>query len=224
MHFFTFHLKPHSLCKTGYTICLPFAWTLKLDENSEAKVYSPTKIEDVEGVTTVTFSEVEGGQIQAYTPYYIVVSEGGATINGQGGSVEQHQTTGTTVIDDASYQFKGSTVTIDNATLYDEQKPAYILQSDGWWHKVPQNQPLAYAGPFRAYFQATGSSPVHSLATMFDGSYNPNEGSGANGIQPVIHTVDTDGTEHYFDLSGRLLNYKPQKGIYIQNGKKHINK
>ena len=53
----------------GYTICLPFAWTLKLDENSEAKVYSPTKIEDVEGVTTVTFSEVEGGQIQAYKPY-----------------------------------------------------------------------------------------------------------------------------------------------------------
>ena len=110
MLFFTFHLKPHSLCKTGYTICLPFAWTLKLDENSEAKVYAPTKIEDVEGVTTVTFSEVEGGQMAAFTPYYIVVSTGGATIKGQGGSVEQHQTAGSAVIDDASYQFKGSTV------------------------------------------------------------------------------------------------------------------
>jgi hypothetical protein len=98
-------------------------------------------------VTTVTFNEVEGGQIQAYKPYYIVVSTGGATINGQGGSVEQHQTAGSAVIDDASYQFKGSTVTIDNATLYDEQKPAYILQSDGWWHKVPQNQSLAYVVP-----------------------------------------------------------------------------
>ena len=204
----------------GYTICLPFAWTLKLDENSEAKVYSPTKIEDVEGVTTVTFSEVQGGQMAAFTPYYIVVSTGGATINGQGGSVEQHQTAGSAVIDDASYQFKGSTVTIPNSTLYDTQKPAYILQSDGWWHKVPQNQPLAYVGPFRAYFQATdGNANTRSLAMMFSGNYNPDEGSGANAIEPVVRTIDNDGTEHYFDLNGRLLNDKPQKGIYIQNGK-----
>ena len=199
------------MCKTGYTICLPFAWTLKLDENSEAKVYAPTKIEDVEGVTTVTFSEVEGGQIQAYKPYYIVVSTGGATINGQGGSVEQHQTAGSAVIDDASYQFKGSTVTIDNATLYDEQKPAYILQSDGWWHKVPQNQPLAYAGPFRAYFQATSAG-----APMLNMVINDGE---ATAIQQ-IRTIDTDGSERYFDLNGRLLPGKPQSGVYIYKGKK----
>jgi hypothetical protein len=176
-------------------------------------------------VTTVTFNEVEGGQIQAYKPYYIVVSTGGATINGQGGSVEQHQTAGSAVIDDASYQFKGSTVTIPNSTLYDAQKPAYILQSDGWWHKVPQNQPLAYVGPFRAFFQATdGNANTRSLAMMFSGNYTPDEGSGANAIEPVVRTIDNDGTEHYFDLSGRLLNDKPQKGIYIQNGEKHINK
>lgn len=207
----------------GYTVCLPFASTLNVEENSQAKVYAPSVIEDVEGVTTVTFSEVEDGQMAAFTPYYIVVGSGEAYVVGQEGSVTQHQTAGTTVID-ASYQFKGSTATIPNATLYDAQKPAYILQSDGWWHQVPQNEPLAYVGPFRAYFQATSSGNVKALATMFGGSYDPDDGNGPNAIEPVVRTIDSDGTEHYFDLNGRLLPGRPAKGIYIHNGKKYSNK
>ena len=39
-----------------------------------------------------------------------------------------------------------------------------------------------------------------------------------------IRTIDSDGTEHYFDLSGRLLPGRPAKGIYIHNGKKYSNK
>ncbi len=205
----------------GYTVCLPFAWTLTLEENSEAKVYAPSEIADIEGVTTVTFSEVKGGQMAAYTPYYIVVSSGAATVAGQGGEVAQHQTAGTTIIDGASYQFKGSTATIPNATLYDAQKPAYILQSDGIWYKVPQNQPLAYVGPFRAYFQATTPNSARSLAMMFSGSYNPDEGSGTTAIEPVVRTIDRDGTERVFDLSGRPINGNV-KGIVIRNGRKVV--
>lgn len=208
----------------GYTVCLPFAWTLSVEENSVAKVYAPSEIADIEGVTTVTFSEVEGGQMAAFTPYYIVVGSGEAYVNGQAGSVAAHQTAGTTTIDGASFQFKGSTATIPNTTLYDASKPAYILQSDGWWHQVPQNEPRAYVGPFRAYFQATGSNGVKALATMFGGSYDPDDGNGPNAIEPVVRTIDNDGTEHYFDLSGRLLPGRPAKGIYIHNGKKYSNK
>ena len=208
----------------GYTLCLPFASTLTLEEDSEAKVYAPSVIEDIAGVTTVTFSEVEGGQMEAYKPYYIVVSQGSATVTGQGGSVTQHQTAGSTVINDASYQFKGSTATIDNEKLYDSSKPAYILQSDGWWHKVPQNQPLAYVGPFRAYFQATSSQAnARALAMMFEDGIGFDDGSGPSAIEQ-IRTIDCDGTERYFDLNGRRLNGKPQNGIYIYNGKKYFNK
>ena len=178
-------------------------------------------IEDVEGVTTVTFSEVQGGQMAAFTPYYIVVSKGGAYVNAQAGSVEQHQTAGTTVIDGASYQFKGSTATIPNATLYDAQKPAYILQSDGIWHKVPENQSRAYVGPFRAYFQATTPNGTRSLAMIFGGSYNPGEGSGPNAIGPVVRTIDADGTQRVFDLSGRRIDGNV-KGIVIRNGRKVV--
>ncbi len=213
----------------GYTVCLPFAWTLTLEENSEAKVYAPTEITDIDGVTTVTFSEVEGTTMEAYTPYYIVVSSGGATVTGQSGEVAQHQTAGTTVIDGASYQFKGSTATIPNATLYDAQKPAYILQSDGVWYKVPSAEPRAYVGPFRAYFQATTPVGPRSLAMMFSGSYNPGEGSDPNAIEPVVRTIDADGTQRVFDLSGRPLpssnRIEPwrRKGIVIMNGKKYFN-
>jgi hypothetical protein len=44
----------------------------------------------------------------------------------------------------------------------------------------------------------------------------------ATGISPVIQTIDADGTEHYYDLQGRQLNGKPNKGIYIYKGKKVI--
>ena len=43
------------------------------------------------------------------------------------------------------------------------------------------------------------------------------------GIEPVIQTIETDGTSRYFDLQGRMLNGKPDKGVYIENGKKKIN-
>ena len=150
------------------------------------------------------------------------MSKGGAYVTDQGGSVAQHQTAGTTPIDGASYQFMGTTATIPNSTLYDAQKPAYILQSDGIWHKVPENQPLAYVGPFRAYFQATMPNGARSLAMMFSGSYTPDEGSGTTAIEPVVRTIDRNGAQHVFDLSGRRID-GTQKGIYIQNGKKYIN-
>ena len=101
---------------------------------------------------------------------------------------------------------------------------AYTLQSDGLWQKVPQNEPQAYVAPFRAYFQATSpDGNASSLVTMFGGSFNPDEGSGPNAIEPVVRTIDCNGTERVFDLSGRRID-GAQKGIYIQNGKKYISK
>lgn len=44
------------------------------------------------------------------------------------------------------------------------------------------------------------------------------------GIEPTIRAIDTDGTSRYFDLQGRMLNGKPVRGLYIENGKKIIKK
>lgn len=37
-----------------------------------------------------------------------------------------------------------------------------------------------------------------------------------------FRSIDTDGTSHYFDLQGRMLNSKPEKGLYIEDGRKLI--
>ena len=46
--------------------------------------------------------------------------------------------------------------------------------------------------------------------------------SAPSGIQPIIRTIDADGTNRYFDLQGRMLNGKPDKGMFIENGKKMV--
>ena len=107
--------------------------------------------------------------------------------------------------------------TIGNDELYDALSPAYILQSDGNWHKVPQNQPKAYVGAFRSYFQSATANAARLLATAFSSSAD------TQGIT-VLRTTDADGTQHYYDLSGRRLSGKPQQGMYIYNGKKYMNK
>jgi hypothetical protein len=58
---------------------------------------------------------------------------------------------------------------------------------------------------------------------MFSDSYTPGEGSGPVAIEPVIRTIDADGTERIYDLSGRRIDGNV-KGIVIRNGKKMFNK
>lgn len=207
---------------TGYTVYLPYNLTLTTEN---AKVYAPSKIEDMGGMTTVTFSEVESKAMTAYTPYYIIVEgEEAVSLNTNSESVIKKLDANLPAPFSAGgYQFKGTTVEIPNTTLYDTEKPAYILQSDGSWHRVPANQPNAYVGPFRAYFQATSPNEVRALVTMFEGGISFDDGSNYNAIDQ-IRTIDADGTERYFDINGRLLSGKPQNGLYILNGKKYINK
>jgi hypothetical protein len=38
----------------------------------------------------------------------------------------------------------------------------------------------------------------------------------------TFRTIDADGTSRYFDMQGRMLNAKPEKGLYIENGKKML--
>ena len=188
----------------AYTVFLPYDLTLTAEG---AKVYAPSTIETVEGITTVTFTEVEDKAMSAYTPYIITV-EGEVEVSlGTAGTVSisktpaESQTYG-------GFAFKGTTVTIGNDELYDALSPAYILQSDGNWHKVPQNQPKAYVGAFRSYFQSATANAARLLATAFSSSAD------TQGIT-VLRTTDADGTQHYYDLSGRPLGGKPQQGIYI---------
>ena len=193
----------------GYTCYLPYALTLS---NENAKVYKPAETSVEAGVTTITFEQVENNAIEAYKPYYIVVSgSSGVDLSTDAEVTVSTDTGGSWKVE--GYALKGTTTTIPNSTLYDANNPTYILQSDGNWHKVPQNQPKAYIGPFRAYFQAASASATRMLSMVFE------DNGEATDIQQ-IRTIDADGTERYFDLNGRLLPGKPQSGVYIYKGKK----
>lgn len=190
-----------------YTCYLPYALTLS---NENAKVYKPAETSVEAGVTTITFEQVENNAIEAYKPYYIVVSgSSGVDLSTDAEVTVSTDTNGSWTVE--GYELKGTTTTIPNSSLHNDTNPTYILQSDGKWHKVPSGQEKAYIGPFRAYFQATSAG-----APMLNMVINDGE---ATAIQQ-IRTIDTDGSERYFDLNGRLLPGKPQSGVYIYKGKK----
>ena len=150
----------------GYSVCLPYALTLTAEN---AKVFVPSAITDGDD-WRVTFTEVTNKQMEAYTPYYIVVSgEEEVSLSTSGRTtIGSHFTTVNTQTVGTGFEFKGTTTAISNASLYDADKPAYILQSDGNWHKVPANTENAYVPPFRAYFQASNAQMANQLTTMLN--------------------------------------------------------
>ena len=119
------------------------------------------------------------------------------------------------------------------------------FQSEGG---VEQHRLAAYRGYFEA--DASSESSANMRAAAKPGTYKTmlerlnqqgtNAGEDGNddnmeyegdipfiestpdGIQPTIITIDADGNSRYFDLQGRMLNGKPDRGIFIENGKKII--
>lgn len=114
----------------------------------------------------------------------------------------------------------GKWKSINNDT--ESHRNAYIPQFRGYF------VPLDYQGQddynTKFMYIPAGEDEINpdweKLPDLFAGDIN----DGGTGIKPVIHTIDSDGTHLFYDLSGRKLSRKPQRGIYIDNGKKRINK
>ena len=71
------------------------------------------------------------------------------------------------------------------------------------------------------YHQGDDADVTDIPGLLFVGDIQPCSG-GATAITPTIHTIDADGTHRYYDLKGQQLKGKPQKGVYIENGIKHV--
>ena len=77
---------------------------------------------------------------------------------------------------------------------------------------------------FHTLFSNAGVSSVSdgSLPDALNIFYQadiPIPSSESTGIRPTIQTIEADGTSRYFDLQGRQLSGKPDKGLYIKDGK-----
>ena len=151
----------------GYSVCLPYNLTLTAEN---AKVFVPSAMTDGDD-WRVTFTEVTDKKMTAYKPYYIVVSgEEEVNLSASGSTTIANAITAvyTQAVGSSDFEFKGTTAAISNASLYDADKPAYILQSDGNWHKVAANTEDAYVPPFRAYLQASNAKTANQLITMLN--------------------------------------------------------
>lgn len=176
------------------TVCLPYA-----PPTGGVKYYELTAAEG----TVLTFSEVAAPA--ANTPYLAVA--GTAT------DLAPADIAGVTLTQDVTgssaggYTLKGTMTGLTNAEGV--AAGAYILQAGGVWKKVTSANTEAYIPPFRAYIVGSTAS---RLGTVIDGT---------TGIG-TLRTVDLDGTENYYDLSGRRVSGTAVKGIRIVNGKKII--
>lgn len=190
----------------GYSIYLPYNVTL----SPYCKLYQPVGT-TVDGETTIVqFHQIEGNEVLAFQPYYVVVEEDTITLSTEEEVVCPQTTIGETSID--GWKFVG---TEKKMTAYvAAQQNAYILQADGKWHKVNGLDSKAYIPAFRAYFCRADGSDVKSLSMTFVDDDDP------TGVVQ-IQTTDLDGTERYYDLSGRPLPGRPDHGIYIKNGRKY---
>ena len=177
-----------------FTVCLPFA--PKTD--NAAKYYT---LSGVSG-TTIYFDEVTTPA--ANTPYLVAVFgsvnfiEKCTTL--EVASNDIHSTT----VD--GYTFTGTFTGLTNAQAVGN----YILQKGNTWGKVTTENPDAYIPPFRAFVEGPANGARQLTGCI---------GDEATGIQN-IRTVDQDGTERWYDLSGKRI--IPKKGINILNGKKVV--
>ena len=184
--------KPANL----FTICLPFT-----PETGDAVKYYT--LSSVIG-EILDFDEVTSPV--ANTPYLVALS-GTDNFTESCTKLEvSSMAINSTTID--GYTFNGTFTGMTN----EDAQGKYVLQSNNKWGKVTAEDSETFIPPFRAFIEGPVDG-ASQLSGSIDGS--------ATGIK-YIRTQNTDGTEQYFDLSGRRIAKPTTKGIYIRNGKKEV--
>ena len=179
----------------------------------------------VQGFNAYTLSENQGNtdavrftpvtdRLEAYKPY-LLTADGTTQLGGVNIQVKAFNDDKLTT-PASKYKFVGTVSGMDNASA--AAANAYILQSDGMFHKVTADNPSATIPPYRAYIQRNGNG-AKQLSVIIDDE--------TTGIGDV-----PDGTTDsaVYDLQGRRMvdqlddnarRWLPA-GVYIVNGRKVI--
>lgn len=223
----------------AYTVSLPFTMRLELLENGEdIKVYKLHEVDLDNGVLQFTndFPILMAGE-----PYVVVIDNGSFVFSAKNVLIKEFPAEPKEIKDaDATKQMGWWTTsfkTLDNDKLIEEN--AYILQSDGMIKQVSKKYSNVKLFPFRSYFSAMEPLTVSDFLVKYiptengeetgDATSFPDDEYDSDGdlddetdIKPV--SFDTPNNGNYYDLQGRTLNNKPNKGVYIHHGKKYIYK
>ena len=235
----------------AYTVCLPYEKDLQ-DEfwADQVRLYELAIVnENYEFV----FNGVPSSIIKAGKPYLVVVDQETINLSAEGVMTQalpdQDEDEGVVYPSVEAWQnqdnvcgwWRGTYRLIDNEEC--TQLKAFLLNSDGKWRGTNNDTEAhrkAYLPTFRAYYVpkeftdyrnydtkftvlGAGGDPAETWYRLPGGYAGEVDYNGETGIRPVIHTIDADGTNTYYDLQGRRISngQKPTtKGIYINNGKK----
>ncbi len=213
----------------AYTLCLPFDIDLSKQANkdNDAMAYQLVCITDKQ---EFLFDEPTA-TLEAGKPYLIIVGKGHFTLQVDNANVvskTREQTVDNDYVSDAVMGlWKGNFRPISRQQLAEEN--AFLMMDNGTWGKaVNADSNFSELPSFHAYFAATGYKGNGSK-TVINGAGDSISFGGdmeeATGIStPYMHVVDHLHGDRYFDMSGREIQNKPDKGIYIYKGKKYMNK
>jgi len=190
-----------------YTVCLPYA----LDIPDGAKVYRLSG----RGSNELIFAQ-HTGRMEAMQPYLVWTENSDALLStanvtlpaSKGGTVgSQQQVLG--------YTLRGTLNGIGNQEAV--ELGAYVMNDDAKWHPVLSDTEAHRAVTIPAF-----------RCFLLQSRYNNARGAIGMTLEDAedieqLRTIDSDGTEHVFDLSGRRIDGNA-KGIVIKNGKKMFNK
>ena len=186
-----------------YTVCLPY----ELDVPVNAKVYRLSGRSDNE----LIFAQ-HTGRMEAMQPYLVWAEQEDALLNTSGDVLlpacggatygRQQQSPG--------FVMRGTLNGIDNDDAV--ELGAYVMNDDSKWHPVLSDieEHKAVTIPaFRCYLLQSRQGTRAGIGMILED---------VTGVER-LRTIDSDGTERIYDLSGRRLS-APTKGINIINGKK----
>ena len=194
-----------------YTICVPFSMPVPADARAYKLDGFDNGILSFRQVTTT---------LEANTPYLLIVDDKEVSLSSDTeqrilAKAEAVTAVGQNQVDVSMYTMRGTLSEISNTQA--NKLGALVLQADNKWYPVPADTPVANIPAFRTYVLLNGTlmEPEAVGMTLIDGD--------TDGID-TIRTIDTDGAERYYDISGRQLNGRPERGVYIYKGKKYVAK
>ena len=189
-----------------YTVCLPYA----LDIPDGAKVYQLSG----RGTNELIFAQ-HTGRMEAMQPYLVWTESADALLStanvtlpssNDGNTVGRQQQS-------VGYTLRGTLNSIGNQDAV--ELGAYVMNDDAKWHPVLSDTEVHKAvtiPAFRCFLLQSrqGGTRAAIGMTLED----------VNGIEQ-LRTIDADGTERIYDLSGRRIDGNV-RGIVVKNGKKMV--
>ena len=182
----------------------------------------------VQGFNAYTISEKQGNadalrftpvtnKLEAYKPY-LLMADGTVQLGGENIEVQAFNDDKLTT-PAGKYKFVGTVSGMDNASA--TAANAYILQSDGMFHKVTADNPSATIPAYRAYIQRNDSG-AKQLSVVLDGE--------TTGIGSTTNEATDGKNGPVYDLQGRRVadrlddaaRHRLPAGVYIVGGRKII--